>query len=1743
MVGKAVTSSTAQVKNGLLPTPPMPKDLPKANLTDNARQVLMKRYVRRGDDGRPAETVEEMFWRVAYHVAKVEEEWEADVHARTVEYYHLLSSKKFFPNSPTFTGAGTPLGQLAACFVLPITDDMGRDSAGIFQTLRDAALIQQTGGGNGFSFSRLRPKGAMVQTSAGQATGPVGFLRVYDHAFGEIAQGGCLIPETLVFTNKGLLRLDEIVNSEISGWQEHILSVPTDEGTQDSPRGYNNGVAEVLRVHTREGLSITGTPNHKLKVMTDSGPQWKEIQDLAKGDSILVRLGEHTGKLQMLKKPTQKHGNQVMPDLPSILDEEFAFFLGYLAGDGFVAQGEEDHRVGVSVAHSSYLMEEMSAMLQRLFNVNVHQMQKPNDRSVTFVMDNRAVKEFLLLNGLGKKSSRNVSVPRLIRQSPPNIVGAYLRGLFEADGALSHGYPSLMTTSTQLAREVSTLLIGLGCPVNIRTISAGLDQWGDSNTYQVRITSTVGLQAWRKTIGCDQRSRFVAAYAWESDLRRETTYVLPNARYWLQPVLDSITLEQIDKRGRGRSINFRATEPHLRRQILRYMRDDRNLTRSGYDLLKQVHPAAFENAPSVEGFWFVEVGAVESAGSSLTLDLEVADNHTYLAYGIVTHNTRRGANMAVLRVDHPDVEDFITCKINENQITNFNISVGITDAFMRAVKNDEEWELRFPDMKEMKQKGFKGTLEQAKAKGITINSYQKVKARDLFNKIVKQAHHNGEPGVLFLDAANRSNPVPHLYPLEATNPCFIGSTRIATDIGLLTIQELAESGTEFMVATDLRAPQGGDGYADEEYGVAYRVSSPAWKTRENTRILKMTTKHGYTVTATPDHKFLSAQYGYVELGDLKPGDKLLLQSGEGIWSRNSTLPNAEYIQDKMAMMARGGDHASGRTTTRSDFAQQYANLPKKWSHELGVVVGALVGDGWLSPNSNSPMGMVFNYEDDELFNTVQRMMQTYFRAGHLHERGSVRQLTYGRLPYEFFSSLGVSSARAHEKRVPGSIWSAPREAVVGFLQGLFTTDGTVNISAYKKSCSIRLASSSVELLRDVQMLLLNFSIVSRIHKRREAGPRNLPDGKSNLKEYFTQADYELIIDKVNRDKFALEIGFLDSTKQNKVQEFISGKSRLSNAETFETTIVSIEDAGLADVYDLTEPQTHSVIANGIVAHQCGEQWLGPYENCCLGSVNLNEHCGPDGTVDWELLRQSVVLATRFLDDVVEANAYVPAVPQLTEAAHKARRIGLGIMGLADLMYHVGVRYGSKEGQEFGAQVMEFVRYHAMQTSIELAKERGAFPAIEGSIYDKKAMKWTPPQTQIKFEHNWSRPAVSWEAVVAGIQQHGIRNAAQTTVAPTGTIATVAGCEGYGCEPVFALAYIRHVNDNGKDLKLTYASPRFDEALKKLGLGEEKRQEIVEQVMREGTCQHITEIPQNVRDTFVVSGDITAEEHVRMQGALQAFVDNSLSKTVNFPEGATEADVATAYMLAWELGCKGITVYVTGSRDIVVLETKATAEKKETPASTAATPPLPKGHDVSAVSKPEVAPTFFHDPKKPRPKALTGKTYNVETPAGKAFITINENGGNEPFEAFINTAKAGSETAAVSEAIGRLISYILRMTSPIKPTDRMREIVRQLVGIGGGRSLGLGPNRVRSLPDGIGQVVDMYLREKSGALPVMEEKTNGNGKSGHSIEDEIAATMPPPATMKIGDLCPECGEAAVVNEEGCRKCYACGFSEC
>jgi ribonucleoside-diphosphate reductase alpha chain len=557
---------------------------------------------------------------------------------------------------------------------------------------------------------------------------------------------------------------------------------------------------------------------------------------------------------------------------------------------------------------------------------------------------------------------------------------------------------------------------------------------------------------------------------------------------------------------------------------------------------------------------------------------------------------------------------------------------------------------------------------------------------------------------------------------------------------------------------------------------------------------------------------------------------------------------------------------------------------------------------------------------------------------------------------------------------------------------------------------------------------------------------------------------------------------------------------------------------------------------------CGEQWLGPYENCCLGSINLLEMVDKEGILDWEELRKTVILSTRFLDNVVSANCYIPAVPEIKEAAHNVRRIGLGFMGLADLMYSMGIRYGSDEGQEFSAQISEFIRFHAMKASIELAKERGPFPKIGGSIYDPSNLKWSPPKPLRPYLRSWNRPDINWEEIVNGIRFYGIRNGATTTIAPTGTISTVAGVEGYGCEPVFALAYYRNVyqaaGDTGK-MTLTYVSPSFQKAIDGFNASKEVKDKIIEEVINDGSCQHIKELPDSIRKVFAVSADISPEEHIQMQASIQAFIDNSISKTCNFPSNATKEDVAKVYMMGWELGCKGLTVYIAGSRTEVVLETKGSKDSKDTKDSKEV-----KDSNITFPEEKKDMEVSIHRTSVERGYKLSGNTYKVKTPQGKAFITVNKDFEGKPFEVFLNVGKAGSDVSGLSEGLGRVISGWLR--EPHSSTDTGKEIISQLIGIGGSRSVGFGKTKISSIPDAIAKV----LADEFGFKITSKESTNGNGNGNgetHEVDsdDENIVTTKEKENSAFAntDVCPECGNYTLVQEEGCAKCYSCNYSHC
>ncbi|MDD5542238.1 MAG: vitamin B12-dependent ribonucleotide reductase [Acidobacteriia bacterium] len=568
--------------------------------------------------------------------------------------------------------------------------------------------------------------------------------------------------------------------------------------------------------------------------------------------------------------------------------------------------------------------------------------------------------------------------------------------------------------------------------------------------------------------------------------------------------------------------------------------------------------------------------------------------------------------------------------------------------------------------------------------------------------------------------------------------------------------------------------------------------------------------------------------------------------------------------------------------------------------------------------------------------------------------------------------------------------------------------------------------------------------------------------------------------------------FMEAVEKNEEYDLVNPKTqvvegRLNAREVFNLLIRNAwknGDPGIIFLDRINRAHTTPHVMPIESTNPCGEQPLMPNESCNLGSINLSNMLNETATrIDYEHLRAVVQKSVRFLDNVVDMNKY--PVDAIREVTLGSRKIGLGVMGWADMLYKMQIPYNSDKAIQLAETVMGFIEDEGVRSSQALAEERGVFPYWKGSVYEKRGLK--------------------------------MRNSTVTTIAPTGTISIIAGCSG-GIEPVFALVFFRNVMDN---TRLPEVHNYFKQLLEREGIYSDA---LMEKVAERGSVQHLDEIPETVRRVFVTSHDITPEWHIRMQAAFQKYTDNAVSKTVNFPSSATPEEVERVYMLAYELGCKGVTIYRDGSRDNQVLNL---GKVKESPAVAApeAAPP------VAETATPEVAVTAGNEfvrpdsmdanvKLKPRPDVVNGKTYRQQTPLGTAFVTVNSNGNDEPFEVFTNIGKAGSDTAAVAEAIGRLVSLVLRLPSQLSPTERMKEIVKQLSNIGGKHSFGYGQRAIRSLPDAVAQVLGQHIG--------MVEAQPGGSTS---------------ASARIGDLCPQCGNATLVYQEGCQKCYSCSHTEC
>lgn len=489
---------------------------------------------------------------------------------------------------------------------------------------------------------------------------------------------------------------------------------------------------------------------------------------------------------------------------------------------------------------------------------------------------------------------------------------------------------------------------------------------------------------------------------------------------------------------------------------------------------------------------------------------------------------------------------------------------------------------------------------------------------------------------------------------------------------------------------------------------------------------------------------------------------------------------------------------------------------------------------------------------------------------------------------------------------------------------------------------------------------------------------------------------------------------------------------------------------------------------------CGEQPLLPYESCNLGSINLAQMVKGEKKkeIDWDKLGQTVDTAVHFLDNVIDVNKY--PIPEIDRVTKLTRKVGLGVMAFADLLMLLGVPYNSQEGVEIGQQIMGFIQRRAKEQSRRLAETRGAFPLFGESIYKDE----TP-----------------------------IRNATVTTIAPTGTLSIIAGVSG-GVEPVFAFAFIRNVMDGDE---LIEVNPLLRRRLEERGLYSD---ELMKKVIAQGSLQHIEEIPQDIKDVFVCAHDVSPQWHIRMQAAFQKHTDNAVSKTVNFPHSATREDVDKVYRLAYELGCKGVTIYRDGSRGSQVLNIgKVSKEAKSDEAPQAAPSPAQQQNRLEP---------------RPRPAVTMGITEKVKIGCGNLYVTVNydENG---ICEVFTNTGRHGG-CPSQSEATARLVSIALRSGIDVQT------IIGQLKGIRCPSTIRQPGMKVTSCPDAIARAIEKVMRSQNGgqmpsAVQEMERELN-QGAQEEEMDHSIAGMR----------FCPECG-APVVHEGGCVICRQCGYSKC
>ncbi|MHB8732115.1 MAG: LAGLIDADG family homing endonuclease [bacterium] len=1401
-------------------------------------------------------------------------------------------------------------------------------------------------------------------------------------------------------------------------------------------------------------------------------------------------------------------------------DERFGLWLGFFMAEG----GVTDNSVYFTFnKNEKPYAEAISNLTQQLFGIEAsiqHREDQPSDWMRVYVHSKLLVEFMRSLCG-GATHAHNKRLPAWFLTAPTSIQKAFIAGLLSGDGVITDNHIKIFLANPDLVRQVFLLLVRLGIAPGIRW--EGILKY----TRHRGMWINVGTQ------------RYVQAlHAWlEGDYEYESVFEESDHNH-LYKVVDGELFVKVREAG--------WTERSVQTVYDLTVDDDHSFVAEFVGTHNCYVLPIKEDSIEAIFEWTKEAARTYSLGGGVGGDISIlrpagapvnnsARSSTgsvsfmelmSLTTGTIGQSGRRGALMITIADDHPDVLAFTKIKRNMDKVRYANISVRISDAFMRAVEGDQPWTLKF--------------------KNERVNVERTVQAREIWRELIYGATHHAEPGVIFWDSIKRwSTSEYNNMNVTTTNPCsLVGSTYVMTPSGIHRLDQLVQNAVTDRVSPAVLI----DRRAGDAAGVA-AVSADALAFTGVKRIYRVETTNGMAIRGTGDHKVkvlnddtpdpLHGSKGWKRIDELQPGDVLAVMD-----------PNDERLietvfRDRSAHLHIDRDWVQPR---RRDAHFGLINIPEMWDDDLAYLVGYAVGDGCYTRHNRraelaNRLDLHMNIDDAPYVKPVvdrvtgrcvQRRRVAVPAGTHvgvsdstsvaypLHQAEGTKRAwvsIHAAAFLRMLASLGLRPAVGHEKVVPESILTATKEATAAFLRGLIDADGTISRPGERPMVS--LSSTSRKLVEQTQLLLLQFGIFSTVTTYRVDSKNHTPSGLNYVAKNGESRAYRSVRDiyKLSLggyssiERFVRFIGSALPRRRDALDALLAHRVRELRNVTNDTRVAAVVDEGIEEpVYDLTVLDTKSFIANGLVVSN-SEIPLEPYGCCCLGNVGLQEFVldefSPQAQVDWPHLEHALRLATRFLDDVLDYNADKHPLPAQRAASLYSRRIGVGFTGLGDMLCKLRLKYDTKEAVDFVDRTFERIKNIVYDESVNLAIEKGAFPGYDQEQHLKGAfLKTLAPE------------------VLERIREHGLRNVALLTVPPVGSGAALAGTTS-GIEPIFDLGYTRRSESLSQE-KFTVYHPLVRSYMERFGVADEEA----------------------LPEFFVTAHEIEPDMRVHMQAAIQKHIDHSISSTVNCAADTTEEGVARIYFLAWKMGCKGITVYRENSRDNIL--TAGVGTKKATPAQAAApataSAPLEVPHAPAATGQ-----------TRGRPKVTTGRTERIETPRGRIYVTINED-AKGICEVFVQSLDVEAD------AVGRLASLALRpgadprhvieqlwrVQSREVAIDRSSDgtVVRittiaQAVALALGRAL-YGPS---FRPD---QVFPMADR-----LPAPTPKNgngNGHGANGTNGHDQPAMAVAAPAPLStetheiqeplltFAGVCPDCG-GSLAFENGCSHCRSCGYSKC